>query len=1249
VPLVVVQGGSGSGKSSLVMGGALPMLGTSDGIPQFRVVGPFAPGNAVLENLVDALNASSPDARFDRVVEAKSLRENPARLLEMLGVAVAMPALLVVDQFEEVFTLCNDRDCAIMAAAIDALLKSSPDNRVILTLREEFTNELDKLEPLRPYVAQHARFSMKEWPMAYDELKAAVEGPAALVNLHFAPGVVDDLIKSVLGQDTALPLLQFALQSLWKRRDHNRITREVYERVGSPLVALERYADGFCNGLSPENREEVKRILLELVRIDRMMEAYREPRMRRTLLETGTPRTSKMLELLAREDFLRITPTVDGDATVEVKHEALLRNWSRYVEWIGGKREGVRQRLALTEAAQRWDARGRSPNTDLLSPWQLHDAQRLTGLDQLEQDFVQASKDHADADQLARDRDKQLKYFFAACGAIALVLISGILAWGTMAQTDRDRSQVLADFARATKASYRGQIDDAFTVALQAGIEMAALPDKVRADLRPQLREVLLSTLQNATNLKRLFVKDGGIFNSVAFHPTRPDQLLAFGGSDSQIYLASLAGVGKSFPPSLKPCSDDQGVSALAFEPQGRLLVIGCRSGELSAWSTDDWHHIGSTKLSSGFIRSLSIRRDGRLVAASGGEKHVALIQLDEQGDPSTQPVKWSGGEAASGYVQSVAFSPVDDTLLAGDGDGNVLVCHADSDQSWDCEHPTGYARTENDAILTLAYSPDGRQIAIGHYWRGVVDIWDTQFSLSRRKTVYHQSPSAVYSLAFFEGCGRWQLAIGTNSGLEYSPVIEGSQEAEPVEFCAKARWAQIGDQTYGVAFDSRSGLLAAATLGGYVAVLDPANGRNSLRVRVPTANRKPIRGALLAEEGSTAWLALQSAPTEADPSNVAIFELGEVHQDDILHFAAGMGEIQRLSASKQTRRLAAIGCTRSPHANNCSPDDPYEVTIWQFPNLMGAPPKRFVSLASPDFVSPNFKGKAPLRAVLSPNGQWLVISFLKGSGPQVTGQNSPEPLFVLRLDDRGNGTWISSNLQHVREIAFSEDSKIFAAGGCCATNEAEKGVDQIQLWSVDKFGFTPKTLALPLTPFARIVQDLAFASDKDGRSMLLIGGRFGTITIWGLGPKQADELRVDTHGASFVAFSRDETLIATASSQGVVRLWDLSGWPPFELTPQADDAGVPGFLAFSANGSRLISTADQIDFWDLDPASLQGKICALLREVGPKGVDGDTPWHGDKECKKGALTPPPRSSLGRVRDFLMRGWVALRLRSGTN
>jgi len=433
VPLVIVQGASGSGKSSLVIAGVLPALGATGPASKYRVVGPFTPGNTVLESLVSAVVAAVPDVPFDGPTEVAALRANPGRLAEILDGAGAPATLLVIDQFEEVFTLGSDQDCVALVAAVEALLQVRRNDRVILTLREEFSNELDKLEPLRNHLAHHARFSMKEWPMGYDELRAAVERPAALVNLHFSQGIVDELVKSVLGRDTALPLLQFTLQSLWEQRDHNRITREVYAKIGSsPLVALERFADGFYNSLLREQQVEVKRILLELVRIDRMLEPYRQPLLRSELIAAGNPRTPEVLELIASKDFVRITPTTGGgDATVEVKHEALLRNWPHYMDWINAKRETVRQRIALTEAAQRWRDRGRSPSEGLLSGWQLEDVEHLRDLSPLEQDYVQVSMDAADSARRAREqalmRRQRTKYLAVGLGVVAAVVALSLL------------------------------------------------------------------------------------------------------------------------------------------------------------------------------------------------------------------------------------------------------------------------------------------------------------------------------------------------------------------------------------------------------------------------------------------------------------------------------------------------------------------------------------------------------------------------------------------------------------------------------------------------------------------------------------------------------------------------------------------------------------------------------------------------------------------------------------------------------
>lgn len=643
--------------------------------------------------------------------------------------------------------------------------------------------------------------------------------------------------------------------------------------------------------------------------------------------------------------------------------------------------------------------------------------------------------------------------------------------------------------------------------------------------------------------------------------------------------------------------------------------------------------------------------------------------------------------------ISSVAFSPTDDTLVAGDGEGYILGCHSVDAQSWDCRPPQGYVRADNDAILTVAYSSDGKQIAAGHYWRGVVDLWDAKDILSAkvseasRRTIPHMSPSAVYSLAFFEACGRRQLAIGTDTGLEYSPVDESPQGASALEPCARARSAQIGDQTYSVAFDSRTGgWLAAATQAGYVAVLDPSGGKDSLRSRMPPAgpgdgqhplharvpptdSGKPMRGALLAEAGSTTWLALQNAPTDADPSNVAILRLreGEVDKNFQL-FAAGKGEILRLSASPESRRLVAISCTRPSGADNCGEHPYYEVNVWQFTDQVDAP-KRLVSLfTTPDPKTSDFRGGAPLRAILSPDGRWLVISFRDTVDPATGKQDAQQSLLVVPIDHPETKNWLPSNLRRIKEIAFSEDGKMFAAGGCCGTTDADKDLDQIWRWTVDAADFeatgsmqalfkaTPS--ALTLSPLARNLQEVTFASDQKGHPWLLAGGLFGTIASWDLVTGEHHEARVDTHAINFIAFSRRESLIAAAASQGVVRLWNTSNWDtsrssPVQLTPPTDDPFTPGFLAFAGHGARLAASVEELDSWDLDPASLHRKVCALLREVGTiekdKTVDGDMPWHADKECKEGALTPPPRSVLERAWNFLTRASAALPLAGGRN
>ncbi len=516
-PLVVVLGASGSGKSSLVMGGVLPALTGSEKEPEFVVVPPFVPGNAVLDGLAKAV-LQLRSGGSDHVTEETRLRHTPLHLSTMVGCKSAPPTLITIDQFEEVFTLSTPADREALVSNLGQLLQAGRGHRVILTVREEFRSRIVELLTLSPYLDK-AWYSMR--PMSYEELKAAVEKPAALVNLQFQSGIVDDLVKKVLGQPAALPLLQFTLRMLWEKRDRNRITNEVYRKVGDPLNALMANADAFYDRLAPQTQNEVKRILLELVRVDELLEAYRQPVLQSRLVQAGKANTEEVITLLATNDYVRITPSGGGtDAVIEVKHESLIRNWPRFVAWIDEKRVQRRQRLALTQAAERWAQKGKPPE-GLLTGWQLQEAKGESELLEIEQEFIQTSSGAADHLQHQKAEEQahaiRVKIIARSFAVIALLSLAvGFYMWRArdVAQTAQGQAKAAQKEAEEAKTRaedllgfllgerFLGKIRDVGNSSMLEQIQ-----DKVRSyesDHEPNLALVRGLALRNAADIQRM-------------------------------------------------------------------------------------------------------------------------------------------------------------------------------------------------------------------------------------------------------------------------------------------------------------------------------------------------------------------------------------------------------------------------------------------------------------------------------------------------------------------------------------------------------------------------------------------------------------------------------------------------------------------------------------------------------------------------------------------------------------------------
>lgn len=405
--LVAVVGPSGSGKSSLVLAGLLPLLkqgalageGALPGSATWRYLPRLVPGSEPLANLAAILQPAKGSPALDLTLAAQvvfapdGLRRTADYLANLLNAMSPQPVVLLVDQFEELFTLCSDEGArtAFINNLLTLIEAPGPRHTVILTMRTDFESFVARVPRL---LALFEAALVRVTPLNAAELRAVIEKPAELVGLKFEEGVIDALVQDVLGEPAALPLLQFTLLKLWEARDRNRITWETYKRLGGGRLALARSADHLYDSLIPEDQVTARRILLRLVRPGEGLEVTSNRVRQRVLYQTGeaNDRVERVLHKLVAADLVRLTTGErPEDTQVEVAHEALVRNWPRLVGWLEDERARLRERLRVTDAAEQWLKLGRDPGA-LLRGALLEEALRYTDLNELEQQYIQASQ-----------------------------------------------------------------------------------------------------------------------------------------------------------------------------------------------------------------------------------------------------------------------------------------------------------------------------------------------------------------------------------------------------------------------------------------------------------------------------------------------------------------------------------------------------------------------------------------------------------------------------------------------------------------------------------------------------------------------------------------------------------------------------------------------------------------------------------------------------------------------------------------
>jgi len=402
---LAVVGPSGCGKSSLVRAGLVPALRRGD-LPGSETwpLCVFRPGHRPLESLAVALirlvsPADDPKALY-RLMDALATDQRQLHLTTRLILTDA-PAehtiALVVDQFEEIFTLCRDEDQ--LGPFIDNLLYASAIEGgrtvVVLTMRADFYGKCTVYPDLAARVTDH---QMLVSPMVEEELRQAIERPAQLVGLEFEGGLVEALLRDVQAEPGALPLLQHTLLELWERREGHRLTFAAYREIGGTQGAIAHRAESIYAGFDATQQAITRRIMLRLTQPGDGTEDTRRRARKSELLPTGeqAEATEAVIQTLA--DARLVTTARDmasGEEQVDVSDEALIRGWPRLREWIDEDRAGLRTHRRLTEAAQEWERYGRDESC-LYRGIRLAEAGELVAtypdsLSKLERAFIEAS------------------------------------------------------------------------------------------------------------------------------------------------------------------------------------------------------------------------------------------------------------------------------------------------------------------------------------------------------------------------------------------------------------------------------------------------------------------------------------------------------------------------------------------------------------------------------------------------------------------------------------------------------------------------------------------------------------------------------------------------------------------------------------------------------------------------------------------------------------------------------------------
>ncbi len=1245
--LAIVIGASGSGKSSIVRAGVIPALKHGDTLadgtrpPENSGRWPIhiiTPTIHPLESLAASLTRDS-----ESVTATTTLLDDLARDTRSLHLSVrkalsrnpASRLLVVVDQFEELFTLCKDE--AERKAFIDNLIiatdpKTDGPTSVIITMRADFyancaayTNLREALSAQQEYIG----------PMSPAELRRAIEEPAKHGKWEFEEGLVEHLLRDVgIGEvddqpePGALPLLSHALLETWKRRRGRKMTFRGYEESGGVRGAIAKTADAIYKSLNASQQAIAKRIFLRLTELG---EGQQDTRRRADLTELipSSEEADTVQGVLKKLVDARLVMTTED--TAEVAHEAIIREWPTLREWLAESRESLRIQRQITKEAREWDQQGRD-TVDLLQGLRLIQAiefgeESLGELSQLERQFLEASREEAERKQAEREAERQrqleqanelaetrkqhletatkradtkqknaarLRRFTAYLGAafgVALLMVFVAAYFGNQARLASDANAALAGQKAALASTAEADRALALTqeAVAQAASTQAVSEQKIaenERDRADQLAQIaLLNQLAGEGNGRLATQFDLALLLSVQGN-----------NIESTVDLKGSLLNGLEFSPALKKFlrGHTAPVKSVVFSPDGKLLVSAGDENDIYLWDVAKQQLLGSPLTGhQSHISSLAVSSDGARSVLASGDVGGRIFLWDLTVVPPQKLAEFGADQQA---VRSLAFSPDGKTLASASGN-NILL--------WDVSNlpegvkPIGQPLAGHSAeVLTVAFSPDGKILASG---AGIFDnsiiLWDVA-TQERIGDPLKGHTYGVHSVAFSPD-GKL-LA----SGSEDSKVILWDVATRQLIASLERHRATV----YKVAFSPDGKTLASASADSTIVFWDVSQSdRLGAHLNTLTGHSSTVYDLAFDPTGSL-------FASASDDKTVILWDISV--RSVLGKTLDGHNSIVRYVAYSPDGTLIAS-------ASN----DP-NVILWngETGEQMGQP----LVGHSLKFIAPNgqeaanqvnavaFSPDSKIVAEGGRDGKIVLWNVSNPASPQQIGGPvdahtdrvwsvafSPDgQTLASGSEDKTIKLWDVSNLSDVklittldetvgghtdtvRTIVFQPEGKMLASSGKDKT---------IKLWDVSNLKSVK--LIATLKGHTRETVNVAFSPDS---KLLAAASEDQTVTLWEVTAPTDDDLplkRLEGHTsfARAVAFSPDGKILASGSSDANIILWDVESGERIGPPLVGHTDWVRG-IAFSPDGTKLVSGSSdsKVILWDVGLVSWQKRACNIV------------------------------------------------------